>query len=126
MELTLCIILLLKLYSITDKEAYRQHAEEALRAFSVRANDTGIYSGYFFSSLDSYFNTLKLSVNALADSILAEKARTLAAPYTHFVYGKDDGNIVPCIGNTCYEPITDPEELEGFLKRHGYNIVINN
>jgi uncharacterized protein YyaL (SSP411 family) len=119
---SLCIILLLKLFSITGKEEYRGYAEKSLKVFSARADNTGIYSGYFFSALDAYFNPLKISVNASPASVLAEKARSLIAPHIHIVYGNDSGNIIPCSGNTCYEPIEKPEGLDVFLQQHGYYV----
>jgi uncharacterized protein YyaL (SSP411 family) len=115
------IILLLKLHFITDDEKYKLLAETVLKAFYSNARETGIHAGYYFCALDAYFNALKLTVNAPPGSELAEEALSLTVPYAHIVYGEAHGNIVPCIGNVCHEPVRNAADLKAFLKKHGYN-----
>ena len=117
---SISILLLLKLYFITDNEKYKLRAETALKAFFSSARETGLHAGYYFCALDAYFNSLKLTVNSSPGSELAEQALSLTLPYAHIVYGEDAGNIVPCIGAVCYEPIKNPQGVEAFLTKHGY------
>ncbi len=64
---SLSIIQLLKLFHMTGKAQYLEYAEKALRTFSVRAQDMGIHTGYYFSAMDAYFNMMKLMIEALPE-----------------------------------------------------------
>jgi uncharacterized protein YyaL (SSP411 family) len=115
------IILLLKLNFITQNEKYMQLAEISLKAFNSKSRDSGIHAGYYFASLDAYFNSLKISIHASHKSSLAVKAVSLTVPYTFIAYRKDEGYVVPCTGNVCHEPIRNSEDIEEFLKKQEYN-----
>jgi len=117
---SLCIILMLKLSFMTKKEEYLKYAEKSLQIFSSRAKNIGIHAGYYFCALDAYFNSLKLTLNASPSAKLAETAVSFISPYTTIVYGKDKGCVVPCFGNTCFEPVTDSGALRDFLKKKEY------
>ena len=110
------IMLLLKLYYMTDKKSYYQFAESALKGFSMKSKGTGILSGYFFCAMDAYFNMLRLRVETPPESELAEVIRFTFNPYLSIVHGKDGGQVIPCFKNTCYKPIDDPEELRNILQ----------
>jgi uncharacterized protein YyaL (SSP411 family) len=118
---SLGIILLLKLNFITQNEKYIQLAEMALKAFNSKSRDSGIHAGYYFGSLDAYFNALKISIHASPESLLAVKAVSLTVPYTFIAYRKDEGYVVPCTGNVCHEPIHNPEDIKEYFKERGYN-----
>jgi len=118
---SLGIILLLKLNFITQNERYMKLAKIALKAFNSKSRDSGIHAGYYFSSLDAYFNALKISIHASPESSLAVKAVSLTVPYTFIAYRKDEGYVVLCTGNVCHEPMHNPEEIEDFLEKQGYN-----
>ncbi len=120
---SICIRLLLKLFSITGDSTYRQHAEDALRSFSVKAGDTGIHAGYYYSALDAYYHHLTLTLNAGPESALSRTAVSLSVPHSDIIYGQDKGYVVPCIGDVCYNPIDNPEALKDFInnRRHGGN-----
>jgi hypothetical protein len=60
---------------------------------------------------------LKLTVEATPESDLAIAARRLTGPYTVVVYGENKRRIVPCLGETCYEPVTNNEELMHIVSR---------
>lgn len=112
----LAIILLLKLYDMTGKDAYITYAETALRAFASKANAMGIHSGYYYAALDAYFNMLKLAVET-TDPLLRETALFHFSPHTSIVYGEDKGCVTPCIRGVCLESIKDPEKLRDFLEK---------
>jgi uncharacterized protein len=109
------IMLLLKLHLITGKQEYYAYAEIALKRFSVYAKKAGLHAGSYYCALDAFYNMLKLSVEALPESNLAEAALASDYPYKSIVYGQDEGVIVPCLGRTCYAPVTNASDLRDFL-----------
>jgi uncharacterized protein YyaL (SSP411 family) len=111
------IMLLLKLYAITGKENYYEYAKTALKAFSSKAKDIGIHAGYYFSSLDAFFNMLRLTLQAPPESELTSAALSSLCPHTVISYGEDNGFVLPCFKGECLEPISSPERLRDFLKR---------
>ncbi|MEN8261853.1 MAG: thioredoxin domain-containing protein [Nitrospirota bacterium] len=117
---SLAIRLLLKLHYITEKATYFEYAEKALRSFNERAMEVNVHAGYYFSSLDAYFNTVKISVNAAPDSELSKISASLFGVSTCIVYGKESGSVIPCIRGACYDPVHDPGELKTFLKEKKY------
>jgi len=112
---SLGIILLLKLSNMTGRDSYREYAEKALEAFSSKAKDMRIYAGYYFSALDAYYNTLKLTLETICESKLTEAVLSLPIPYTSIIYGEDKGRVIPCFRNYCDEPIERPDLLSTFL-----------
>jgi uncharacterized protein YyaL (SSP411 family) len=110
-------LLLIKLFHITGRELYRSQAERVLRIFSVAVNEMSIHAGTYYCSLDAWFTMLKLTVEAAPSSELAIAARRLTGHYTVVVYGEDKGRIVPCIGETCYAPVTNNDELVRLVLR---------
>ncbi|PIP69674.1 MAG: thioredoxin domain-containing protein [Nitrospirae bacterium CG_4_10_14_3_um_filter_44_29] len=113
------IMLLLKLYHLTDKNSYLQYAEKALRAFSLRAKDFGIHAGYYYAALDAYFNMLRLTLYTSRESDLALTALSTHSPYTSIAHGKDRGYVLPCLKSECVEPVYSVEGLKLFLKNRG-------
>ncbi|MEW6003453.1 MAG: hypothetical protein AB1638_12520, partial [Nitrospirota bacterium] len=113
---SLGIMLLLKLYFMTEKQIYYKYAEKALKAFSATAKGTGIHSEYYFCAVDAFFNMIKLSLQTAPSSDLAEEALFPFIPYRSITYGEDKGSVVPCLGQICYEPIGNPESLRKFLE----------
>ena len=112
---SLGIILLLKLYQITNKDLYQDYAEKTLKTFSLRAKDMGIHAGYYLCAMDAYFHMLKLTVETSPQHELAESALSFSIPYMSISYGEDRGRIVPCFKNVCYEPIKSSDVLKDFL-----------
>jgi uncharacterized protein YyaL (SSP411 family) len=112
---SVAIMAMLKLYDMTGKAAYYENAEKAVKVFVSQAKDMGIHSGYYFCSLDAYFNMLKLTLDTSIDSELASAARSSFRPYTSLVYGKDKGLITPCMNGVCDEPIDSPDSLRRYL-----------
>jgi uncharacterized protein len=113
---SVAIMLLLKLFSITGKEAYLRKAKEALDVFALDAEAMGIHAGYYLVSLDWHFNGLKLDVHAPAGSALAEAALATFHPYTTIVYRGDEGSVVPCYTDRCLEPLRSPDAVRTFLR----------
>ena len=113
------IMLLLKLYHLTDKNLYMQYAEKALGAFSLRAKDIGIHAGYYYAALDAYFNMLRLTLYTTRESDLAVTALSAHSPYTSIAYADDRGYVLPCLKSECMEPVYGAEGLKIFLKNHG-------
>ncbi len=112
----LAVIVLLKLASILNKEEYRQYAETSLNTFSTDAQLMGVHGAYFFCGLDAFYRMLKLDIQALPDSELARSALFTYRPYSCIVHGNDDkGIVIPCIKDTCCEPITSAEKLKEFI-----------
>jgi uncharacterized protein len=113
---SIAVILLMKLYHITGDEKYRVYADSSLKYFSAKAQEIGIHSAYYFTALDASFNMLKLTVQTPPDSELAKSVLSFFCPYKTLVFEDDNGRIIPCIGNACFEPITDPAGLENFIE----------
>ncbi|MEW6570989.1 MAG: thioredoxin domain-containing protein [Nitrospirota bacterium] len=112
------IMLLLKLFYITEKKGYRLHAGEALENFSLKAKESAINTAYYFCALDAYYNMLKLTLQTVPSSALAEAAIFSFYPYMSLVYGEDRGLAIPCRKEICYEPIDDSETLREFMSGH--------
>jgi len=114
---SLAIIVLLRLWAITRDEKYRLLAEETIRAFSSQAESMGIHGGYFFCALDAYFHMLELTVQRGASSELIAKALSIFYPYKVIRYEDGGEGVIPCMGGVCYEPIKDPEMIEGLIRK---------
>jgi hypothetical protein len=75
-----------------------------------------IHGAYFFCGLDAFYHMLKLDIQAPGDSALAKSALSTYYPYSCIVYGNDDaGSVIPCVRDTCYEPIDDTDGLKEFV-----------
>ena len=108
----LVIMVLLKLALLIDKDEYRRMADRSLRIFAEQALEMGVHAGSYFCSFDASFRMLELTVEAKPDSDLARASRAFSgSQYTAIVYGEDKGRVIPCKGNVCFEPITDPRRL---------------
>jgi len=118
---SIAVILLMKLYHITGDEKYKGYADSALKYFSVKAQEMGIHSAYYFTALDASFNMLKLTMRTPPESELAKSALSFFRPYKSIVFEDDNRCIIPCIGNTCFEPITDSIGLENFIEIKSQN-----
>lgn len=110
------IMNMLRLSLIAGKDEYMHYAERALKALVFRTRDMGIHAGYYFCALDSYFNMIKLIMEAAPGSALAETALSTFNPYAVIAYGEDKGYVTPCRRGSCYETIFSPEGLMEFLK----------
>ena len=110
------IILLVRLSLMADDDRYRHVAERALKFFSPQARIMGLHAGYYFCAMDAFFHMLKLDVNAQPTSRLAEEALREFYPYTAIRYSSDKGYIIPCLGNTCYDPIDNADGLKKFFQ----------
>jgi hypothetical protein len=73
-----------------------------------------IHAGTYLCGLDAWFATLKLTVEAGPDSELGRAAMRITGPYTVLLYGDDRGRIVPCVGEVCYEPVTNAADMKRF------------
>jgi uncharacterized protein YyaL (SSP411 family) len=109
------VMLLLKLFRLTGEESYRIVAEKALKIFFRAAGEMGIHAGTYFCALDTYFNMLKLTVESDPGSDLSRAALALSGPYSTILYGANNGRVIPCINETCFEPITDVARLKDFF-----------
>ena len=106
------IMVLLKLFLLTGKDGYRRSAEQTLRIFAGAARDMSIHAGSYFCALEASFRMLKLAVEAPPEGDLAKAARALAGrTYTAILYGADNGRVIPCLQDTCHEPLRDPGSL---------------
>jgi uncharacterized protein YyaL (SSP411 family) len=111
----LAIMLLLKLALITGKNKYRKAAEQSLKIFSALAREIKVHAGAYLCCVDASFHMLKMTIEAHPGSELACAARALAGKqYIAIVYGEDRGQVVPCIRDTCLEPIRNPGIMRGF------------
>jgi len=113
------IMLMLKLYHLTDKGSYLQYAEKALKAFSLRAKNIGIHAGRYFAALDAYFNMLRLTLYTSRESDLVLTALSTHSPYTSIAHSEYRGYVLPCLRSECLEPVYGVEELKLFLKNRG-------
>jgi uncharacterized protein YyaL (SSP411 family) len=110
----LAVMLLLKLSLMTGKDEYERAARQTLGIFSELARAIGAHAGAYFASLDASFRMMKLTVEAPPESELARAARAVAGKaYIAIVYGDDHGRVIPCKGNTCFEPVSDPSRVLG-------------
>jgi uncharacterized protein YyaL (SSP411 family) len=112
---SIAVMLLVKLFSLTGKESYRAAAEKALKIFSRAARETGVHAGAYFCALDAYFSMLKVTVEADPGSDLSRAALALSGPYSTIAYGENNGRVIPCVNETCFNPITDPARLKDFF-----------
>ncbi|MBF0505390.1 MAG: thioredoxin domain-containing protein [Nitrospirae bacterium] len=110
------IALLIKLFYATDNSLYKRYAEISLETFSANVSELGVHAGHYFCSLDAYFNMMRLTVEALPESRLADAAASLFVPYASIVYSKDRNRIIPCMGGSCYEPLENEEQLKEFIR----------
>jgi uncharacterized protein YyaL (SSP411 family) len=111
----LAVSVLLKLATVLDKEEYRQYAEKSLNTFSTDAQLLEVHGAYFFCGLDALYRMLKLDIQARSDSALAKSALFIYHPYSCIVYGNDIGTVIPCVKDTCYEPVDSAEKLKEFI-----------
>ncbi len=112
----LAIMILVKFSLITGDDRYRHLAERSLKLFSPQAQIIGLHAGYYFCAMDAFFHTLKLDISAQPMSPLVMEALRAFYPYTAIRYGGDGGNIIPCVGSTCYDPIDTADGLKRFFK----------
>ncbi len=112
---SLGIILLLKLYHVTNENSYKDYAEKALQAFSQGSDATGIFAGYYFCAVDAYFNMLKLTLETPPESELADEAFSFFVPYISISYGENNARVIPCLRDVCYKPIYSADVLRNFL-----------
>lgn len=115
------IILLLRLYQLNDNQEYLKKAERALKAFSGRASELGLHSGYYFYAADYYFNMLRLTLHIKPQSQLSNEALSCYSPYTSINYSDDKGYILPCSKSGCYEPVYNIDGLKDFLRSRRKN-----
>jgi len=116
---SMAIRLLQKLYCLTDKTIYKEHAEQALKLFYAKTASIGLHWASYYSALDSSTQLLKLAVHGKPDSELAIAARSIYYPYKVIQYEEGKGFVVPCLGRVCTTPINSVPELEVFLRELG-------
>ncbi|MCX7793841.1 MAG: thioredoxin domain-containing protein [Thermodesulfovibrionales bacterium] len=120
---SLAIIMLLKLFHLTDKRTYLELAEDSLRAFSERAQEAGILCSYYFVALDWYLNMLRLSIygGELKKTVLKTFRPYITIHYPQgeifFAY-EQKSYILPCLRERCLEPISEKEEFLRFIKEY--------
>jgi len=120
----LAVTVLLKLALILNKEEYRQYADILLNTFSTDAQLLQVHGAYFFCGLDAFYHTLKLDITAPYDSALAKAALHTYHPYSCLVYGEPDkDSVIPCVGDTCYAPIKDPDKLSQYIKSSSFKCI---
>ena len=113
------IMQLIKLWHITGEGHYRDAAERSLRAFAAVVGEMGIHAGTYAGALEAWSRTLKLTIEAPVDSGLGRAALRLVGPATVIVHGEDRGRIIPCMGETCFEPVTSAEGLQHYARTAG-------
>ncbi len=112
------IMLLLKLHRLTGEDRYQEAAGRALSLFAPAAAEIGIHAGAYYVGLDAWFHLLTLTVEAPAESMLAQAARAFVGAHTVIRYNGDQGGrVIPCMGTLCGEPITDPTLLAASVRR---------
>jgi uncharacterized protein YyaL (SSP411 family) len=116
---SLGIMLLHKLSYQLSKDTYSRCAEKALKAFASRVKGQGILSGYYFASLDAYFNMLQLTIHSTSSDI-RDRALTFLSPYVTVNHGEDKGHVIPCRRGVCYDPMDTPDKLGEFFKEKKY------
>jgi uncharacterized protein len=105
-----------KLYVLTEKESYRDMAEKAFRAFFEKTSSIGLHWGAYYSALDASNRSLKLDLYAPPDSDLGRAARALYYPYKTIRYNLEArGYVIPCVGQTCSNPLRTVQELKDFI-----------
>ncbi|TNF53410.1 hypothetical protein EP227_05980, partial [bacterium] len=116
---SLGIMLLQKLSYQLSKDTYSRYAEKSMKAFALRVKGQGILSGYYFASLDAYFNMLQLAIHSTGSDV-REKALTFLSPYVTVNHGEDKGCVIPCRQGVCYDPLDTPEKLGEFFRKKKY------
>ena len=112
----IAVMVLLRLGAITGRADYAQHAEDSLKAFSTTAGLIGMHAGAYFCGLDMYFKPVKLTVHASPQSDLAVICQLGLHPFRSIIYAVDNGSVIPCFGQVCHEPVSDPGHLAGLLR----------
>lgn len=110
------IMLLLRLSRMPAREHYQQHAEDGLKAFAKTAASIAPHAAYYFCALDAWLNPITLKVHAPAGSELALAALQGLNPFRSIVYAEDTGTVIPCMGQVCHEPVSDPRKLAELLR----------
>lgn len=122
---SLAIIILLKLFQLTDRSEYLKYAEKSLEQFTGSAEIFGINGASYYSSLDCYYRMMRLSI--YGEGGLTQSALFSFRPYITIGYfvlqslismNEKRQYIVPCLKTECYDAIYTKEELEDFFKRY--------
>jgi uncharacterized protein YyaL (SSP411 family) len=108
---------LIKLWHITGEARYHDAAERSLRAFASVVAEMSIHAGTYAAALDAWTGMLKLTVETPADSELGREALRITGPATVMVHGEDRGRVIPCIDTTCYEPVTNADDLHRYVRQ---------
>lgn len=109
-------IVLSKLGHVLGSEDYSRRAERLLHTFSTDAQLMGIHGAYYFCALDTFFNSLKLDINARPESGLAKSVLSLFHPFSCILWGEDRGIVTPCTKDSCLQPVRTGEELKDRLE----------
>lgn len=125
---SVAIMVLIRLFQITDRNEYLDMAINTIKAFLSQADESaGIHYGSFYDALNMYLNMLRLSIYSDMDSELTKTAISLLRPYATIQYParkdlsfsipgiSEREYILPCRLEGCLEPIFKRERLEEFL-----------
>ena len=105
------VMQLIKLLHLTGEQRYREAAERSLDLFAEAVREMSIHAGAYASALAAWSGMVKLTVEAAPGSALAAAALRFSGPATVIVYGDDRGRIIPCVNETCFDPVTEAEGL---------------
>ncbi len=109
------IHVLLTLHAASGERRYKQYAETSLELFAGQAEAMGIHAGSYFRALDAYFHMVTLTVQTAPNNPLAEAARSVLYPYVSYRYEAERGCVIPCLGDVCYDPLKNAEEVRKFF-----------
>lgn len=125
---SIAIMVLLRLFQITERNEYLDIAINTIKAFLSQADESaGIHYGSFYDALNMYLNMLRLSIYSGMDSELTKTAISLLRPYTTIQYParkdlsfsipgiSEKEYVLPCLLKRCLEPIFKRERLEELL-----------
>jgi len=110
-------LLLIRLAAITGNASYRAAAEKTLQFFVGSAGEMGVHAGSYFAALQAFTSLLTLTVEAEPSGDLATAARAITSPYTAILYGEDNGRVLPCAGNVCYQVVHSVDELKDVMEQ---------
>lgn len=120
------VLFFLNLYSLTDEEEYHQLAEKTLLSFKLSIHQHGFLAVRYFLAVQRYLTPLMSITVEGGDSRLWEEGLRVFYPWKDIRHAdRDKDKAVPallvCLGNSCWEPITDPHTLARLIRERVRN-----
>lgn len=115
------VLFFLGLYSLTDEEEYRRLAENTILAFKPSIAHYSFLAAKYFLAVQRYLTPLMSLTVQGGDARLWEESHRVFYPWKVIRHTDlDEDKVIPailvCLGNICWEPITDPQTLASLIR----------